>query len=300
MNIETEAETLIKEGFALARISQGGKNPMDERWTLKSMRPCDFRGGYSLSIMGGPLSGGLVILDLDDNRILEPARRIMPHTDMKDGRKGREEAHWYYRVECDHWQEHELPSADTITGKAMRSGQYPYFMGSRRISGLDNRKFDVIGAGGQVVAPPSMHKNGVRREWVKGHRRAPKVIKWSELKESLNELALSIGYKKPSMPKVVCQRGFTAHASEPRLYRAKQYLRTCSGGRGDGSGGGECLKVCGAISVGFGLGYDAYPLLMEWSNGLPHPYKERDIQRAIKRSIESSNRPMGYLLGRAS
>jgi hypothetical protein len=301
-DIQKEAQKLIYSGFGVTRIIKGFKKPTEPRWTLNSVDSSRFKEDDQLAILGGPLSKNLVIIDLDGensiahSRLIKLASVILPKTDMRDGRTGRHNAHWFYRMKPFPWIDSQLPDKTSQIGQAMREGQIEKFIGSRHIVGKDGMKLDFIGAGGQVVVPPSLNTSGYKREWVGGKRGEPRLINWVTLKNSLNELTQAIGYKPKFKPLPSIKAFSRVTSDSTSLHRVKSYLQKCEGGKGDGSGGGTCLKVCGAVAVGFGLKYQAIPVLIEWANNLSQPYSKRDLERAVDKAMKTTNRPFGHLL----
>jgi hypothetical protein len=94
-----EATRLRALGFGLCRVLPGEKVPTYKGWTRATLEPDDFEQfrDANVGILGGTLSGNLVVVDPDRPEIRAVAARCLPRT-MTDGRRSSGPGHWYYRV----------------------------------------------------------------------------------------------------------------------------------------------------------------------------------------------------------
>ncbi len=87
--IVAAARALRAQGFGIAWLAPGEKNPTHEKWTLASQEPGDYQLGFNLGILTGRLSGDLVDIDLDSKKALDLADKFLPFTGMVEGRPGK-------------------------------------------------------------------------------------------------------------------------------------------------------------------------------------------------------------------
>ncbi len=94
-----EASRLRRLGFGICRILAKEKTPTYKGWTRASLEPGDFDRypTANLGILGGTLSGNLVVVDPDRPEIRAEAAKRLPRT-MTDGRPSSGPGHLYYRV----------------------------------------------------------------------------------------------------------------------------------------------------------------------------------------------------------
>ena len=94
-----EATRLRSQGFGICRILASEKVPMYVGWTRASLEPADFEPyvNTNIGILGGALSGNLVIVDPDNAEIRAEAAKRLPRT-MTDGRPSSGSGHFYFRV----------------------------------------------------------------------------------------------------------------------------------------------------------------------------------------------------------
>lgn len=155
-SVQREALRRHAQGWALVQLHPGTKRPVRSDWTTHRYESDlalrrDFPvadpernvAQLGLGVVLGQRSGGLVVVDLDaaDPGIAAPA---LPPTGLRDGRQGRSNSHWFYRV----------------TGKAEFTKRV--FKGSL----VDTPLIELLGDGQQVVIPPSLHGSGEHRAWV--------------------------------------------------------------------------------------------------------------------------------------
>jgi hypothetical protein len=187
---------LLNGGFALCRIPCGEKNPTDLGWQLKSAT-ADECIDHNVGIICGPLSGGVVCVDLDGIEVVT-ADHYLPTTAMEDGRPGSPRAHRWYRITDTIWPDDLLPGPSTATRRAMDAGLLPRFCGSRNLRSAIDRKIgvEVKGAGTQATVPPSMTKHGPRA-WEGGRRGDPDSINYADLLAAVENLAEAVGWRRP-------------------------------------------------------------------------------------------------------
>lgn len=150
------SEAVSREGFAFhfaaeyydrgwSTIPLNGKRPALQSWVefqtrragLNEVRSWLNSGATNIGVVTGKLSG-LVVVDCDTADDAAFWRASHPRTPLEviTGRGGR---HFYY----------QFPTGTNVTNRA----------------GVLNRKIDIRGEGGYVVAPPSLHPNGNRYRW---------------------------------------------------------------------------------------------------------------------------------------
>ena len=190
MNIYETAE-LIQKGFALTRISMEKKYPIDKGWPLNPIRDLQKFHRHNISMLTGPLSDGTVCVDLDANEgeydaVMAMADRILPETEMMDGRGTKTKAHRYFKIIDDQFDDRDLPKSG-MTRKAMDEGTYPRFCGVRHWK-TSRGGVDFVGAGGQVVVPPSKHESGEARSWHGGKMGRPAKVRFCDLMDAINQL----------------------------------------------------------------------------------------------------------------
>src|SRR5262245_48218549 len=81
-NFVEMAKAYRRNGFGIVWLEPGEKNPKILGWTTRSREPEDYTPGKNIGIMGGWVSGDLVIVDLDMMEALEVADEYLPHTGM--------------------------------------------------------------------------------------------------------------------------------------------------------------------------------------------------------------------------
>jgi len=143
-----EAKRLVNQGFSVIPIKPRDKVPAMPSWKEFQQRmPTDQElhewfndGNKNIAIVCGKISGNLVVVDFDDPAILDF---------LVDGGIAK-------------FREKTLV---VKTGK----GYHAYFRVSESLlqnRRFDNLKIDIKGEGGYVVAPPSIHKEGARYQFL--------------------------------------------------------------------------------------------------------------------------------------
>ena len=195
-DVPAAAVALLAAGFALCRIRQGEKTPTDTAWQLNPItNPADFTG-CNVGLLTGPLSGGIMAVDLDfhtdDAEAWAAADELLPPTGMIDGRPGKPTAHRFYRITDKVWPDRLLPQSGA-TRQAMQAGNYPRFVGTHHWSSKTRRNIDLHRAAARCVIPPSLHESGSRRGWYGGVRGDPTDIGFSALYQSVLVLVDRLG-----------------------------------------------------------------------------------------------------------
>lgn len=167
-----------RRGGAVVALRYDGKQPLHNSWQHHTYNDEDeVRAEFpeadaernvlppNLGILTGRASmGGLGVLDLD---ALDPAiaALALPETGLRDGRPGKPNSHWFYR----------------ITGK----GKLPKVTCKSPTTGT--MQVELLGDGQQTVLPPSLHPSGERRAWeAEGE---PATVTWDELVAAVQRAA---------------------------------------------------------------------------------------------------------------
>jgi len=147
-----DAKRLVDLGFSVFPIKPRDKVPAIDSWKVyQERKPTDEElhkwfdhGDKNIAIVCGRISGNLVIVDFDDpavfNFLFEGGpdkliEKVKGKTLVVKTRKG---YHFYYRT----------------TENLLQTRRF------------DNLKIDIKGEGGYVVAPPSIHREGTRYEFL--------------------------------------------------------------------------------------------------------------------------------------
>jgi hypothetical protein len=154
--VRQEALRRHRQGWTVIPLRPGTKVPVQANWTTHRCKneqeietafwlaePDRNVAAPGVGVVLGKASGGLVVVDLDaaDPMI---ASLVLPSTSLRDGRLGRPDAHWFYRV----------------TDKG------PFTKASFTGAMADKPLIELLGDGQQVVIPPSRHESGEYRTWV--------------------------------------------------------------------------------------------------------------------------------------
>lgn len=204
--IQTAAADLIARGFAVCRLLPGEKRPTYPGWTTRSLAPDDFGPGDNIGVLGGWLSDGgrpghaLVIIDLDHPDAVARADEFLPATGVIEGRAGKPQSHRYFLVPVDSIPPAHVSQAEQAAPAARAAGKHP---GAAKkvfkLAATGKTAIDVIGTGGQVACPPSVHPSGEGREWEGGSPGIPAVVSFSGLWAAVSKLADAIGCKPPKV-----------------------------------------------------------------------------------------------------
>ena len=158
---------------------------------------------------------------------------------------------------------------------------------------LDRRYFDVRGAGGYVIAPPSIHpETGISYAWDKDHGGADAPI--AEIPAwLLGLMQAKRGAERAPRP--------TVPSDEDRallLRRASAYLATMPEAISGQGGHDACYAAACALVRGFGLddGETFALLASEFNPKCKPPWSDKELRHKIKSAAVKSTRPHGYLL----
>ncbi len=140
------ARIYIGRGFAPLPIPCKSKNPGREGWQHLRMVDADiscyFDGRQeNIGLLCGEPSGGLVDVDCDAPEAIRVASAFLPTTNMRHGRDGKPDSHYWYRVDPVPPQIVRYKDSDGTTLIELRS------------------------TGGQTLVPPSVHPCGEPLVW---------------------------------------------------------------------------------------------------------------------------------------
>lgn len=145
-----QARDYLDLGWAVVPVQPEDKSPKIKDWPElaadREFEPYEFEG-HNVGVVLGPVSGGLVDVDLDSRAALELAEYFLPRT-RTFGRKSKRASHWLYYAD------------------GARSDQLKFGPKDRRELveiRAQNRLDD--GCGHQSVFPGSTHESGERIEW---------------------------------------------------------------------------------------------------------------------------------------
>ena len=240
--VRAAAADLIGRGYAVCALDPREKKPTYPEWPIRPLRPEDFRAGEGIGVLAGPLSGtsghALVFIDLDSPRAVALADDHLPPTGMMEGRAGKPRSHRGYMVRLATIPADQV-SAAPMAGSAARQR---YGHPGPRTSHFA-KTLDVIGTGGQVACPPTLHSSGERREWHGGVPGPPAAVDYPDLRRGVAGLLTACGYASAAKAKTVVAAGFAeagiddaavardsvgesaiASADGPLLRRARRYL----------------------------------------------------------------------------
>jgi hypothetical protein len=191
-----------KLGWSLCQFDPKVGRPEYINWQFNPISVDDYKDNNAIGLILGPLSKGIVAVDLDfdsdDSVAWSTAREVMPITGLTDGRPGKSKSHLYYSLSDSSFASSILPKFGSEIRKMMDEGFYPFFPGSRRFK-KDKRGVDFLCAGAQIVIPPSMNlKSGKRRFWDDGLPGTPLSISYNDLFNSVNDLITRLNIKKIS------------------------------------------------------------------------------------------------------
>lgn len=172
--------TLRQSGLAVCRIHHGEKRPTYPGWTTRSLETSDFDPTSNVGIICGWQSDlnrpgySLVCVDLDSPEANELADQFLPPTGMVEGRESKKRSHRYYLVENVTIPDGLVSNNNASAMAAMQAGKHPG-PATKRFKDTNTKRthLDLIGSGGQVVCPPSVHPSGERRVWEENGHSSP-------------------------------------------------------------------------------------------------------------------------------
>jgi len=176
-----DAKKLVDLGFSVIPIKPKDKVPAIPTWKeFQTRKPSDEElhewfddGNKNIAIVCGKISGNLVVVDFDDPATLDF---------LVDGGIAK-------------FREKTLV---VKTGK----GYHAYFIVSENLlqnRRFDNLKIDIKGEGGYVIAPPSIHKEGVRYQFL-NDKDVERNEKFGEFLRVLEQKDYEFKYAKEVLP----------------------------------------------------------------------------------------------------
>jgi len=159
-NIPVEAANRYVE-CGYMPIPLEGKAPHFKAW--QQLRPADYRAGwfsngYNVGLMTGVASGGLIVLDFDDEAVY----------------------HAFCKAFAQYW--------DTYTVRTGRGGYHVYLQaaGECPVNATIRGKVELKSSGCQVVAPPSIHPDTKKQYVVDNAKSVLPVTDWSDIVAWIN------------------------------------------------------------------------------------------------------------------
>jgi P4 family phage/plasmid primase-like protien len=313
------AQEYRSKGIALARIKPGEKTPTDRAWTSRSAEVDEFEEGDNVGIQCGRLSDGgrpgqhLICIDLDAPEALARADEFLPPTNAIEGRPGKPRSHRYYFVT-------DVPPEAESTAAGATEGVPAGKRGPKLLHYA--KLFDVIGTGGQVIAPPSLHPSGERRAWEGCGIENTAVLTYAELMTAIDKFAEALGArqkgaKSPKRPKKV-GRSVAMVEAQPAppaaspietismptndlVRRCSAYLRAVDSAV-SGQGGHNATYRTARIIVNDFAVTDrtaALGLLREYNARLEEPWSDNELEHKLDDAMNAPadpSRPLGCKL----
>jgi hypothetical protein len=308
------AKVLCSLELALCRPDKADKRPTYKGWPTRSLEPDDFAADDSIGVLGGPLSKcgrlshSLVIIDLDCADAVKNADAFLPVTRMVEGRPSKPRSHRYYLVPNDTIPAWAQSTADQSSAAARAACGHPgpalkHFTHAETEKGI----LDLIGTGGQVVCPPSLHESGERREWEGGVPGEPAVIDFSDLWDAAQRLAGACGwkpdaYEAPDPPPPPPSNGKSFKVltwTEPSAFtRAKAWLAKVPGAVSGKGGHDQTYSAAVGLVHGFELSReDALRLLIQDYNPTCQPaWTTKELEHKVEdAATKPHEKPKGWL-----
>ncbi len=316
--VRAAAADLIGRGYAVCALDPAAKKPTYLEWPIRPLRPEDFRSGEGIGIMAGPRSGAtghaLVFIDLDSLRAVTLADTYLPPTAMTEGRAGKPRSHRGYMVPLGSIPADQV-SAAPMAGSAARERYGHPGPRIRHYAGL----LDIIGTGGQVACPPTLHSSGERREWHGGVPGMPGVVGYPDLLRGVGDLLTACGYVATAKATTVVATAFAEASIEnaavardpvgesaitlpdrPLLHRVRLYLDALPAAVAGQGGHGRTYAAACALVWGFALPPEAaLELLVTHYNPRCRPaWSRRDLDHKVLCAAAASDhlKPRGWLL----
>jgi len=167
MSARRFAELYKRQGWRIVPIPHGSKNPNTKDWPNREFEPKHIR--ENVGVILGPVSGGLVDIDLDSADALNLAPYFLPET-LTFGRESKPASHWLFK--CPGVRADKLwfgPADD------------------RELIEIRAQNATGDGCGHQTVFPGSVHESGETIEF--DNEREPTEIEAGELIWAVAKLA---------------------------------------------------------------------------------------------------------------
>jgi hypothetical protein len=315
--VRAAAADLIGRGFAVCALDPDSKKPAYPEWSITLLKPEDFLPGEGVGLLTGPISGtsghALVVIDLDSREAVRLADKYLPPTPMMEGRVGKPNSHRGYMVPLNSIPPDKFSGAPMAGSAAMERYGHP---------GPKTEHFakmlDLIGTGGQVVVPPTLHSSGGAREWTGGRPGVPAVVPYPDLLRAVHALLSACGYvppkktvqlvnKAPAGPKTRTSIALDSLTPVVRVdgalrRRIEAYLDATPPAVSEEGGHSQTFSVACALIWGFALDTDtALGLLVEKYNPrcVP-PWNLDELMHKVASALTATNHkhPRGHLLHR--
>jgi hypothetical protein len=140
-------KSLIDRGFSLVPVEYKSKKPTGRRWSQQRIRTVAEAHDHFLEwptnygVRKGPVSGGLVDVDLDCPEAVTAAKYLLPESGLIHGRHGNPWSHWWYKLTAP--------------------------IGAITLADPSGKKLLEVQPNGQTVVPPSIHESGEAYVWYK-------------------------------------------------------------------------------------------------------------------------------------
>jgi hypothetical protein len=256
-----DALSLASEGYRVVWVEPCGKKPLLSAWPdratsdsaelarqYESLGVDDPNLGIALGYQ--PDGRYLVAIDVDDaHRYLALVAELGPLPETRSIRSARGEKHLFFVT---------LPATlRNVTGLAGAPG------------------VDVKVAGGQIVAPPSIHPTGTPYEWSSLAPVAELPGAW---------LAAIRPVERPKPPPQLPPAPPTSN----KLVRARAWLAARPGAVSGQGGHPHTFESSRKIVQDFGLSEgDAWALLCEWNQTCIPPWSERELRHKLDDALEA-------------
>jgi hypothetical protein len=292
-------------GWAVCRLKAGEKRPTYRGWNLRSLEPEEFRDGDNVGVQTGPLSGGLVLADLDHPDTLAVADKYLPPTGTVDGRDGKPASHrWFLAT--------NVPPELTAppTAAAGVPGVRP---ATKRFRRPDKTTLvELLGCGMQGAAPASWwtSRDGTRRERRRWDRFGdPRPVDYRELVEAVERLAKACGWvRKGAVPdgseartrREVAVPLLPVPTDDAVVRQARNYLRKVPPAVEGQGGDAHTWKVACLLVIDFGLTPErALPVLSEWNRRCLPPWDLKDLLHKLEAADALEGRERGWRVRRS-
>lgn len=310
--IAKEHAGLLRDlGVAICRIDSGKKQPSYPCWSTRSLDVDDIGHDDHIGILTGALSicgrvgYSLLGVDLDSSDAVHLADRHLPATDMTEGRPSKVRSHRYFLIPNNSVPPEEHSTAAQAGTAAMKSAGHtgPRTRSFRNTHGREILR--LLGTGGQLVCPPSLHPSGERRSWdtPKGLPGRPAVVLYGDLRAAVERLAKVCGYEPRTghtAGTVVTANATTGVKLDHWLeYRIEKYLDACPRAVSGRDGHGQLFSVAVAMVNGFGLDPEtALAIIKTYYNPRCRPtWTVAELRHKVEDAARvPHDKPRGYLL----